>query len=98
MKNIQQEIEEIKDKISNALDLAKSFGVSSAEIAISRQRGLSVSARNGEVENVEFNQDGALGISVYRNGRKGSASTSDLSEEALNHTVKAACDIAQHTS
>ena len=98
MKNIQQEIEEIKDKISNALDLAKSFGVSSAEIAISRQRGLSVSARNGEVENVEFNQDGALGISVYRDGRKGSASTSDLSEDALNRTVKAACDIAQHTS
>jgi PmbA protein len=95
---ITQEIDEIKNKITDALALAKSFGVSSAEIAISRQRGLSVSTRNGEVETVEFNQDGALGISVYRGARKGSASTSDLSKDALARTVKAACDFAQYTS
>jgi PmbA protein len=95
---MNQEIEEIKQKISNALALAKSFGVSGAEIAISRQRGLSVTTRNCDVETVEFNQDGALGISVFRNGRKGSASTSDLSDDALKRTVKAACDIANHTS
>ena len=95
---INQEIENIKQKVSDALALAKSFGVSEAEVAISRQRGLSISSRNREVETVEFNQDGALGISVYRNGRKGSASTADLSDDALKRTVKAACDIANHTS
>jgi PmbA protein len=95
---ILEEIEDIKNKVGEALELAKSYGVSNAEIAISRQRGLSVSARNGEVETVEFNQDGALGISVYRGARKGSASTSDLSRDALQRTVKAACDIAQYTS
>lgn len=95
---INQEIENIKQKVSDALALATSFGVSEAEVAISRQRGLSISSRNREVETVEFNQDGALGISVYRNGRKGSASTADLSDDALKRTVKAACDIANHTS
>jgi PmbA protein len=95
---IFDEIDDIKSKVSEALDLAKSYGVSDAEIAISRQRGLSVSARNGEVETVEFNQDGALGITVYRGSCKGSASTSDLSKDALQRTVKAACDIAHYTS
>lgn len=96
--SIYQEIEEIKNKVDDALKLALSYGASSAEIAISRQRGLSVCCRNSEVETVEFNQDGALGISVYRGNQKGSASTSDLSKEALERTVKAACEIARHTS
>lgn len=52
----------------------------------------------GEVENVEFNSDGALGITVYRGQRKGSASTSDLSEAAIEQTVIAALDIAHYTS
>lgn len=51
-----------------------------------------------EVENVEFNSDGALGITVYRGQRKGSASTSDLSEKAIAQTVEAALDIANYTS
>jgi len=59
---------------------------------------LSVSTRMGDVENVEFNSDGALGITVYRGQRKGSASTSDLSEAAIEQTVLAALDIAQYTS
>lgn len=63
-----------------------------------RARGLSVSTRMCEVENVEFNSDGALGITVYRGQRKGSASTSDLSEKAIRQTVLAALDIAQYTS
>lgn len=96
--NINNEINEIKNKIQDALSMAQEYGASSAEIAISRQRGLSIATRMGEVETVEFNQDGALGITVFRGARKGSASTSDLSAEALKRTVKAACDIAQYTS
>lgn len=96
--SIDQELTEIKNKVADALVLAKQHGASSAEIAISRQRGLSVCSRNGEVETVEFNQDGALAIAVYRGNQKGSASTSDLSPDALKRTVKAACEIAKHTS
>lgn len=84
--------------VEKALDIAKAAGATSAEVAITRQTGLSVSSRMGEVENVEFNHDGALGICLYRGQRKGNASTSDLSESAIRRTVTAALDIAGHTA
>ncbi len=57
-----------------------------------------MSTRYGEVENVEFNSDGALGITVYHQNRKGSASSTDLSPDAIARTVQAALDIARYTS
>lgn len=59
---------------------------------------MSVSTRLGEVETVEFTNDGALGITVYQAGRKGSASTADLSDSALKQAVQAAVNIAKYTS
>ena len=50
------------------------------------------------MENVEFNSDGALGITVYHQNRKGSASSTDLSPDAIARTVQAALDIARYTS
>ena len=88
---------ELKNAVAKALEMAAKKS-DAAEVAISKSTGLSVSTRMCEVENVEFNSDGALGITVYRNQRKGSASTSDLSEEAIKQTVDAALDIAQYTS
>lgn len=95
---IQQEIAEVKEAVSQVLAHAKRLGASSAEASMSRTRGLSVETRHGEVETVEFNQDGGLGISLYFGQRKGSASTADLSPEALKRTVEAAADIARYTS
>ncbi|WP_423185185.1 metalloprotease PmbA [Alishewanella sp. d11] len=96
--SIQQEIAEVKEAVSQVLAHAKRLGASSAEASMSRTRGLSVETRHGEVETVEFNQDGGLGISLYFGQRKGSASTADLSPEALKRTVEAAADIARYTS
>ncbi len=96
--SISSQISHVKSRVENALSLAKSLGADDAEVALSRQQGLSVNTRMGEVENVEFTNDGALGITVYKAGRKGSASTADLSESALNNAVKAAVDIASYTS
>lgn len=96
--SIQQEIAEVKEAVSQVLAHAKRLGASSAEASMSRTRGLSVETRHGEVETVEFNQDGGLGISLYFGQRKGSASTADLSPEALKRAVEAAADIARYTS
>lgn len=95
---IISQLEQVKDRVSKVLELAKSLGVDSAEVAMSRQQGLSVGTRMGEVETVEFTNDGALGITVYTQGRKGSASTADLSENALKQAVQAAVNIAKYTS
>jgi PmbA protein len=96
--SITNQLSEVKKRVATVLELAKSLGADGAEVAMSRQQGLSVGTRMGEVENVEFTNDGALGITVYREGRKGSASTADLSEQALSKTVTAAVNIANYTS
>ena len=88
---------ELEAAVAKALEMA-SHSADAAEVAITKSTGLSVSTRMCEVENVEFNSDGALGITVYRGQRKGSASTSDLSEKAIQQTVQAALDIANYTS
>ncbi len=96
--SITKQLEQVTDRVSKVLELAKHLGADGAEVAMSRSQGLSVCTRLGEVENVEFTSDGALGITVYQQGRKGSASTADLSENALQQTVQAAINIAKYTS
>ncbi len=95
---IVTQLEQVKERVAKVIDLATSLGADSAEVAMSRQQGLSVGTRMGEVETVEFTNDGALGLTVYIGGRKGSASTADLSEGALQQAVQAAVNIAKYTS
>ena len=75
---VAQQRKTLEEAVTTALELAagKSDG---AEVSVSKTTGISVSTRYGEVENVEFNSDGALGITVYHQNRKGSASSTDLS-------------------
>lgn len=89
--------QELRDAVSYAVEIAAKAGAT-AEVAVTKVSGLSVSTRLREVENVEFNNDGALGISVYSEQRKGSASTSDLSREAIKNAVESALAIAKYTS
>lgn len=96
--DIYQQIDDVKQAISDLLSLSREYGATDAEAVISKSKGISVSSRCQELENVEFNQEGALGITVYVGKNKGSASTADLSHDALKHTVKAAVDIAKYTS
>ena len=80
------------------LDEAKRQGASAAEAGVNAESGLSVTVRLGEVETVEHNRDKGLGVTVYFGQRKGSASTSDFSREAIRETVGAACAIAKYTA
>lgn len=81
-----------------ALEEARTLGASQAEAGISMDVGLSVSARLGEVETIEYQRDRGMGVTVYFGTRKGSASTADLSARALRETVLKACTIAKYTS
>ncbi|OCG23189.1 metalloprotease PmbA [Gilliamella sp. wkB108] len=83
--------------VANAIEQAKPR-VDSVEVSINQSTGISVSTRMGETENVEFNSDGALAITVYQNQRKGSASTNDLSPQAISQTIDMAINIMQYTS
>ena len=87
----------LRDAVSFAIETAQKAGAT-AEVGVTKVSGLSVSTRLQEIENVEFTNDGALGISVYLGQQKGNASTSDLSDEAIKNTVEAALAIAKYTS
>ncbi|PPD31087.1 MAG: metalloprotease PmbA [Methylomonas sp.] len=94
----QDEIKRLKDVVQQLLDEAKQQGASAAEAAFSVDNGLSVSARMGDVETIEFHCDQGIGVTVYFGQQKGSASTNDVSADSLKETVKAACSIARYAS
>lgn len=80
------------------LDEARKLGADQAEAGASHDIGLSVTARLGDVENIEYTNDRGVGITIYRGSRKGSASTSDFSPVALREAVAKACSFAQYTA
>ena len=89
---------ELSDIVALTLAEARAAGATQAEADCSLQQGLNVTVRLGEVETIEYQRDRALGITVYFNGSKGSASSADLSTEAIREMVAKACTIARHTS
>ncbi|MBV7387302.1 metalloprotease PmbA [Pasteurellaceae bacterium TAE3-ERU1] len=94
---LQQQRHDLLAAAEMALDYAQKAGAS-AQVGATKTAGLSVSSRLKALENIEFNNDGALGISVYLGARKGNASTSDLSPSAVKSAVEAALSIAKYTS
>jgi PmbA protein len=91
----QQDLEKL---VAFVLDEAKRLGATDVEVGVSVDTGLSVTARLGEVETLEYQRDRGMGVTVYRGKRKGSASTADLSERALTETIAKAYSIAGFTA
>ena len=58
---IAKEESKIKDIAQRAVEYAKSLGVDEAEATIGLQKGLSVSTRKADVENIRFQADSRLG-------------------------------------
>lgn len=81
-----------------ALGEARRLGASEAEVGVSVDTGLSVTARMREVETLEYHRDRGMGVTVYRGQCKGSASTADLSARAIGETVAKAYSIAGFTA
>ena len=92
------DLDSLKQITQDVLKLAKTAGASSAETETSFGTGQNVSVRLGETENIEYNRDKGVSVTVYFGQQKGSASTSDLTPQALKDTVDAACNIAKYTA
>ena len=93
-----EQLERLSTLVASILDEAKQQGASSAEAGLSVDRGLSVNVRLGEVETIEHHRSQGLGVTVYFGQRKGTASSTDLSAQAVRETVAAACRIAKHAA
>ena len=90
--------DQLQQIAQDMLLFAKEKGASDAAVEISEGGGLSISVRKGKVETIEQNRDKGIGITVYLGQRRGNASTSDFSSQALRDTVDAAYNIARFTA
>ncbi len=91
-------IPQLQDVVGFVLQEAERRGASQCEADASVSQGLSVSVRLREVDTVEYQRDRGLGVTVYFGKRKGSASTSDLGQQAVRDTVEKASAIARFTA
>lgn len=89
---------ELEALVQMALDEARTLGIDQAEVAASADVGLAATARLGDVENLEYTNDRGIGITVYKDYRKGSANTSDLRPEAIREAVQRAYTFATLTA
>lgn len=92
------QVETLKQIANDILCCAKKGGASDCETEISEGFGQNVTVRKSEVETIEYNRDKGLSVTVYIGHKRGHASTSDFSKEAVNDTVAAALSIAKHTA
>ena len=98
MDNAIIDLAQLKQITQDVLKIARQAGASSAETEVSFGTGQNVSVRLGETENVEYNRDKGMSVTVYFGQQKGHASSSDLSPGALKDSVEAACNIAKYTA
>lgn len=82
-----------------AVARARALGADQVAAEVSADRGLAVAVREGETESVEYTDERMMTVSVWCRSSggmcRGAASTSDLSESAMERTVRAAVDIAR---
>ena len=90
-------LDRLSELARDVLAAAKARGASQAEVNLNEDRGLSVVARLGEVETIEYTRDRGLSVTVYFGGRTASASTADLDPTSIEATLDQACAIARHT-
>lgn len=92
------QLSQLEAIVNDALGHARSIGATDAAVDVSESGGLSVNVRCGEVETIEQTQDKGLGVTVYVGQRRGHASSSDFSSNAVREAVRAAHDIARFTA
>ena len=83
---------------ADVLGYAREHGASACETEVSEAFGQTVTVRCGEVETIEYNRDKSIGVTVYLGKRRGHASTSDFSPQAIRATAGAALSIAKFTA
>ncbi|HKA42415.1 MAG TPA: metalloprotease PmbA [Burkholderiales bacterium] len=90
--------EKLRQIAKDVLDHAVKRGASAAETEVSEGFGQTVTVRRGEVETIEHNRDKGIGVTVYVGQRRGHASTTDFTPQAIRDTVDAALAIARFTA
>lgn len=88
----------IKNIMQKVLEMAHKEGATSAQTYCNHDVGFSVDVSGGQTETVQFHEDSSISITVFDGYKKGSASSTDLCDKALESMVRYACDIAKISS
>jgi PmbA protein len=88
---------EIHDLITEIIDHANKLRATAVEVTANVTSGLSIKVRNNKIETIERNAAKNLEVTVYFGHHFGTATTSDLSRDAINITLEKACYIARFT-
>ena len=74
----------LKEKIHRLLDLSKSLGCQDVSVIGRESTSLNVTARLGNLENVERNESKSIGLRLIHEKKQVTVSSTDLSDEALD--------------
>ncbi len=81
--------------LSDLLSKAKKAGADAADAMLAEGRGLSVTHRLGQLENVERSESADLGLRLFLGKRQAIVSTGDLSPESLDRLIENGLAIAR---
>ena len=90
--------ESLRELSLKLLQMARDVGATDAAAEVSESSGLAVSVRKQAIETLERTRDRAASVTVYSGTRRGHATTSDFSDQALKSAVEKALDIARYTA
>jgi len=97
IREIEKEELFLVNTVKKILQFSKSSNTS-IEVFIKKTIGMSISVRNNIVENVEFNSDSALFITVYNKFSKGTVSSKDFSISNIKNMLEMAINISKYSS
>lgn len=90
--------EQLRDLSLKVLQMARDLGATDAASEVSESSGLSVTVRKQDIETLERTRDRAVSVTVYSGLKRGHATTSDFSDQAIRDAVAKALDIARYTA
>jgi PmbA protein len=97
VKEINNEEIQLIETVKKTLNLVKNKTIG-IEVFIKKRIGISVNVRNSIIENVEYNKDGALFITVYNKFSKGSVSSKNFSISSIQNMLDTAINISKYSS
>ena len=96
--NPQREKSRLESVTLRVLEASKAAGADACEVGASASLGLDVQARLGQPEKLEMTRDQSISITAFVGQSRGTASTTDLSSDAIQKTLDAAVAIAKVTA
>ncbi|MEO6579652.1 MAG: metallopeptidase TldD-related protein [Sphingomicrobium sp.] len=80
--------EQAREKVEHLVELARRAGADGADALYLGERSSAVQVRKGDLEDVHRSESEGVGLRVFRGSKSASASSSDLSTEALAALVE----------